>query len=546
VQKNIALFIDGTRNEYLDEGNPKRSNVPKLSDAVVNDGVKQIVKYMPGVGTRVGTYFVGGASGFGTARRIRTAYRFLSETYSLGDKLYLFGFSRGAFAARSLSGFVEAVGLLLRKHLNHVEQAYDLYVRGSDRDQSPLHEFLQDMTGSGAPVPDVSTLPIYFIGLWDTVAALGTPGRTENLTARFIKHHKTELPTNVTHARHALALHELRRDFKPLLWTGCNPLSSGQSLEQVWFPGVHSDVGGGYGGYPHETAELSDVALDWIASEAQAKGLSLRQQPRPGRNATTAVRSPLHNSWRREFKLVTPTPRRALIDHSGLDARTRKSIYIHQVVCLRLLESGTQSYETFPKKVANRWHEIDEIGLQLHLELSFEDLKFPIAMPRPSNSVVLSVENDTNKNKWWTRVRVIDVANSRRLVDEFVKRPVQEQCEEFKKSLCLLILCGGNKCLEEFQNKVVEEAMLGRNSAMTAELAELHAVLQPRAQSLRYVTSEVENCVAMLPPQWSSAVRNVAELQEKSCWSFLSLVIDRIGGRLCRDILVPHPLKLPG
>ncbi len=112
-------------------------------------------------------------------------------------------------------------------------------------------------------------MPIHFIGVWDTVAAQGFPSRAKIFSAAFTEYHQTELPTNITHARHALALHELRREFEPLLWTIRS--HEGQSLVQKWFAGAHSDVGGSY-----EQTNWSDVALGWVANEAGINGLQLK------------------------------------------------------------------------------------------------------------------------------------------------------------------------------------------------------------------------------------------------------------------------------
>src|SRR5262249_13428059 len=142
-----------------------------------------------------------------------------------------------------------------------VERAYALYEERKDPEASDLKDLLRRITGSGEPDREGGTqLPIYFIGVWDTVAALGLPGVFGGLTARWTRHHQTELPFNITHARHALALHELRRAFPLLLWQRTHPLNPRQKLKQVWFTGAHADVGGGY-----SDNRLASVALEWMA-----------------------------------------------------------------------------------------------------------------------------------------------------------------------------------------------------------------------------------------------------------------------------------------
>src|SRR5439155_16724870 len=133
-----------------------------------------------------------------------------------------------------------------------------------------LRRFLHDITGRDGPRGE-EILPIYFIGVWDTVGALGLSGLLKGFTAPFTQFHQTELPANVTHARHALALHENRKLFPPLLWKRRSPKNPQQTLEQRWFNGAHSDVGGGY---PEH--EWSDIALNWMAKEASDLDLELK------------------------------------------------------------------------------------------------------------------------------------------------------------------------------------------------------------------------------------------------------------------------------
>lgn len=298
--RNIAVFIDGT----WDRARPgKSTNVRKLFEAAQSGhhGGRDHVKwYTPGVGSKPQTegeglvdleyqaqmalYFgsemprglsvarpvIGGAFGTGTSARIKAAYHVICDNFDRqrDDRLFLFGFSRGAFAARSLAGFMEKVGLLLRDHLEHVPEAYEMYESGEDASQSRLGEFLYRLTGHRFAGDGPYFLPVHFLGVWDTVGSLGLPSRHQWLTAPFTEFHQVDVPPNVMHARHGLALHELRRDFEPLLWKN----NGHPSLEQVWFPGAHGDVGGGY---PVDESGLSDAALMWMAQEAEALGMAL-------------------------------------------------------------------------------------------------------------------------------------------------------------------------------------------------------------------------------------------------------------------------------
>jgi hypothetical protein len=225
----------------------------------------------------------GGAFGKGIARQIRQAYSFLSSNYQPGDRIFLFGFSRGAFAARSLAGFADRVGLLFAGKEDFIDAAFLLYQMSYAGRESSLKGFLREVTGTANPrvTPDEEpALPIYFIGVWDTVASLGLPSRfwLDVATRPFNAYHRVDLPSNVTHARHALALHELRGAFRPVLWH--RKSGNHQSLVQALFRGAHADVGGGYLD-PH----WSDYGLRWMHGEASANGLPTNPAVIPPPNA---------------------------------------------------------------------------------------------------------------------------------------------------------------------------------------------------------------------------------------------------------------------
>lgn len=304
---------------------------------------------------------VGGA---GTRDRIQEAYAFLSENYRQDDNVYLFGFSRGALAARSLAGFADTVGLLLGKEkLEYVDEAYALYEDGMDGQHSRLRKLLRKMTGREQPNREEgTTLPIYFIGVWDTVAALGLPGRGRHLSAPFTAYHQTELPSNVRYARHALSLHELRRSFEPLLWTGTSPRNPDQSLRQVWFAGAHADVGGGY-----DKTEWSDIARDWMTEEATSVGF---QMAKPFRPRTPAGTAPLHHQIKGFFRGSFPTVRQVLTMRGSLKPETSKTFEVHGSVVQRLLTQGATKY-SFRNRVDSKLRDVDEISLQLYLEILF-------------------------------------------------------------------------------------------------------------------------------------------------------------------------------
>lgn len=395
MSKNIALFIDGT---WEQQGVGPPTNVQRLhalAQAQDAPGV-QVTHYLRGVGTNAGPFRrvarwqaqarlrqesphpaaglvrtpLGGITGLGLSSRIREAYAFLVAHYEPGDRLYLFGFSRGAFAVRSLAGFIDTVGLLLRAHLCDVEAAWRLYASEDEAQRRRLARFLRRLTGAGgADAERGNILPIHLIGVWDTVAALGLPGRLQRLTATATRHHRTGVPSNVTHARHALALHEFRRAFEPLLWDGCAP---GQSLQQVWFAGAHGDVGGGLA-----RTDLSDVALRWMADEARALGLRLGHGPAASPGGGQAV----HDSLRRWFALASPRVRRFLGDVTRADpaaARARLAHHaVHTSAARRLVDPEATAYD-FRPAVTGAMRRADNLSAELAWRLARLHGRWPV------------------------------------------------------------------------------------------------------------------------------------------------------------------------
>lgn len=300
--KDILLFIDGTSqgpenkssNPTNVEGFAYFLNAPPLRTPKAfprpldgKTGLRApasnaVVGYLSGVGAdaKPGLGWFPGGTGYGIAHTIRLAYKFLIEHYQPDDRIFLFGFSRGAFAIRSLAGFVDCVGVGLRAvPADSLDQAIDQayfayeYLQG-DTDalrlgiKEYLHEFPKGSTHDfQADNLDFNSLPIYLIGIWDAVEALGLPAHATVFTGVFNSYHQTQLPPNVSHAYHALSLHELRSDFQPHLWT--NKHSSSQILEQRWFVGDHSDVGGG-----HDNRQLSDFSLHWMLECVENAGFA--------------------------------------------------------------------------------------------------------------------------------------------------------------------------------------------------------------------------------------------------------------------------------
>ncbi len=264
--KRLVVCCDGTWNrpDQVNRGVSAPTNVAKFALALAErdaDGHEQRLHYEAGVGTRRHERLLGGAFGIGLSRNVRECYRFLVENYEPGDVLYFLGFSRGAFTARSVVGLVRNCGILRREHGQRIDAAYALY-RSPRRDTEPggLAATLFRRTYSH---PDTE---IEFVGVWDTVGALGIPVGVLNppVLTRLWTFHDTRLSRSVKHAYHAVSIDERRAPFKPTLWVQ-QPGSDDQTLEQVWFAGVHCDVGGGYA-----DPSLSDIAFAWMVERARA------------------------------------------------------------------------------------------------------------------------------------------------------------------------------------------------------------------------------------------------------------------------------------
>ncbi len=260
--KRIVICADGTWNkpDQKDRGKRKPTNVVKTARGVLpiaSDGVHQLTWYNDGVGTNWGLdKIAGGGFGVGLSANIVEAYQFLVLNYNPGDEIYLFGFSRGAYTVRSLAGVVDSIGILSKDHAFFIPDAYTLYRNRAS--QNELDEFRQ--------AHDAMDASIRYVGVWDTVGALGIPtGLFKSFNKRY-EFHQVHLAPSIEHGYHALAIDERRRPFRPSLWS--LPEDSDQVMEQMWFPGVHSNIGGGY-----EKDGLSNIALHWLKEKAGALGL---------------------------------------------------------------------------------------------------------------------------------------------------------------------------------------------------------------------------------------------------------------------------------
>lgn len=262
MAKNIVVLSDGTGQEG---GRGHDTNVYKLFNMLEDRTDKQIVFYDQGLGTGW-RKITGSISGMGISQNILECYQFIFDHYRAGDRVFLFGFSRGAATVRSLSSFIHLFGILPQSRSELIKRAYRIYkIRNRARRNQKAAEFVRRH--------HTMWCRIRFLGVWDTVAALGIPIKSLNILLDkipFFRHRFQDLSLSrsVEHARHALAIDDERLTFHPVLWN--KQLTDYQTMKQVWFGGMHTDVGGGY---PEQN--LSDIPLIWMTSEAQQHGLRL-------------------------------------------------------------------------------------------------------------------------------------------------------------------------------------------------------------------------------------------------------------------------------
>lgn len=264
MTKNIIICCDGTGNEF----GVQNSNVVKLYQTLICDG-GQIAYYHPGLGTmgarnaltRIGkwwTRLIGLAFGYGISENVADAYQFLMERFEPGDHVYVFGFSRGAFTARALCGLLHFGGLLTRGNEALIPYAIRM-IKRKNPDFPVTAAFKQTFSRECKP---------YFVGVWDTVSSVGWIYNAVHFPFTKATHNP-----DLRIARHALAIDERRAFFRQNSFG--DPHDPEQDVMEVWFAGVHSDVGGSY---PESESQLSQIALRWMLCEAERAGLRADSQ----------------------------------------------------------------------------------------------------------------------------------------------------------------------------------------------------------------------------------------------------------------------------
>ncbi len=262
--RNHIIIIDGTQSRLI-EGHETNAGLLYRLLEETNDRKEETLWYHPGVQGRGLWKWVTLASGLGINQTIRDAYAHLSSNYEIGDKIYLFGYSRGAYAVRSLAGMIDAIGLLRKDKAieRNVRQAFRLY---ECEDTETVMKAFFDANCH-------TDIDIEMIGVWDTVKALGIEyPLLSHLAPMATEFHNDSIANHVKNGFQALAMDETRTAYSPVIWH-TKPDWPGH-LEQVWFRGAHSDVGGHVWEFP-KARHLSNIPLVWMLERAQKCGLKL-------------------------------------------------------------------------------------------------------------------------------------------------------------------------------------------------------------------------------------------------------------------------------
>lgn len=335
MSKNIVVFSDGTGQEG---GEGSATNIYKIFRMLENRTPDQISFYDRGLGTGW-RKFSGNAFGTGISKNIKECYRFIFDHFEADDQIFLFGFSRGAATVRSLSGFIHLFGMLPKSRPELIDKAWKIY-KVKDR---PVRE---EKASNLLTNHHNMWVRIKFLGVFDTVAALGIPnkflnGVIDRLPGMKNKFHDYLLSESVENAYQALAVDDERKTFHPKFWEP--ELKDGQKMEQVWFAGVHTDVGGGY-----EEQNLSDIPLEWMLKKAVPCGLrmyanhNVKINPDVDGNMHDPFDGPM--PWRREVR--------------SWDSKKHGKPKVHSSVANRSLNNQNKSNSTYDPWILQIPHDV--------------------------------------------------------------------------------------------------------------------------------------------------------------------------------------------
>lgn len=288
ASRKLVVLLDGTWSKAA-----TRTNVERLYRLIAprsRAGATQLCAYLPGVGVKPGLeHLLGGAFGLGLADLVKQGYQWLAANWRAGDEVWLFGFSRGAYAARSVAGLLHHCGLLKPDAAGQVtgamvDTAYAFYQHNLAYTDPRAMAFRAQHSVA---------ITIHFIGVWETVGELGIPdvGAWFPYARKRYAFHDTALSADIENACQALALDEHRRAFKPTKWTRLPPDDPAIHVEQRWFVGAHSDVGGGEvaDGAGHRPDTLPDIPLAWMQAQAADAGLAFTAPVVPAAGAELDV-----------------------------------------------------------------------------------------------------------------------------------------------------------------------------------------------------------------------------------------------------------------
>lgn len=348
-QKRLALFLDGTWNEVDSNTNVWRMKL--LCAPASTDGKPQLTYYEIGVNG-----VIGGSTGKGLDTNIRKAYEWLVENYNEGDEIFIFGFSRGAYTARSLAGLVANFGVIRPGSPIGVGQLFSRYKRRDEETINKLIELrnagkLQGLTLEERWILKYSRpTKIKVVGVWDTVGSLGIPAfAIPGVSRPTFGYLQTGLRLQIEHGYHALAIDEHRKAFEPTLWDVRTPKDPNAShaapraitdVEQRWFVGAHANVGGGY-----ESDLLAQAPLRWIMKKASLYGLTFRNDVDIDGEI---LKAPVNDS-RKEFL-------------DGAYARVSRTFYrtIGSAPDMRENGAHTTVNETIDQSVFDRWRALPD------------------------------------------------------------------------------------------------------------------------------------------------------------------------------------------
>lgn len=339
MPKNIVIFSDGTGQEG---GKGASTNIYKLFNIIEDRTSQQISFYDRGLGTNW-RKISGNVSGAGISKNIIDCYQFIFENYEAGDQIYLFGFSRGAATVRSLTSFIHYFGIIPKSRPELIEKAYKIYkIKNESKRKAKATEFVS--------THHTMWTNVKFLGCYDTVAALGVPIKPISVMLDKIpwfQHtfQNFKLNESVENAYQALAIDDERKTFHPILWDA--DTLPDQSIKQVWFCGMHTDVGGGY-----DEQELSDIPFLWMKNMAINHGLLIYSENNISINSD--VNGHMHNSRGEGWTKIYRQKRR-----SWDSSRTDKPI-VHSSVLQRTNNVNNNSNPPYKPWILELEYEVEQ------------------------------------------------------------------------------------------------------------------------------------------------------------------------------------------